>query len=72
MQNIGRLPSLSNVQRSNRCYTEGVLVANNHEPMGKEILIRLSCYFVKTVRALFSDDEYKGFRYSDYHSDVGY
>ena len=53
-------------KRYNAC-KEGVQAV--YPNMGEGARMRLGFCFVEMVRATFPDDEYKGFRYSDYHVD---
>ena len=57
----------SNKQKRYSAYKEGVQAVFPN--MGEGARMRLGFCFVEMVRATFPDDEYKGFRYSDYHVD---
>ena len=64
---IDKRSSKSNTQKRYSAYKEGVQAV--YPNMGEGARIRLGFCFVEMVRATFPDDEYKNFRYSDYHVD---
>ena len=67
---IGRMKDLNNIAKRFRSYNDAV---KEHYPhLGEGNRVRLGMCFVEMVRGLFPDENYKGFRYSDYHSDEGW
>ena len=67
---ISNMKDLSNNAKRFRSYNDAV---KEHFPhLGEGNRVRLGMCFVEMVRGLFPDESYKGFRYSDYHSDEGW
>ena len=66
---INQIKELTNVGKRYRAYVDAV--RNNFPHLGERERVRLGICFVKLVRGTFPDNVYKGFRYSDYHSDEG-
>ena len=68
--NISQMNDLTNNAKRFRSYNDAV---KEHYPhLGEGNRVRLGMCFVEMVRGLFPDESYKGFRYSDYHSDEGW
>ena len=66
---VKNLEHLSNKERRHQAYYDGV---KSVYPGGtRGVRRRLGYCFVEMVRVFFSDEEYKGFRYSDYHTNEG-
>ena len=57
---------MTNEERRYKAYKNAV--NSNHPDIGSGNHIRLEYCFVKG-RGTFPDDEYRGFRYRDYHTD---
>lgn len=66
---VKHLEHLTNKERRHQAYFDGV---KSVYPAGtRGVRRRLGYCFVEMVRGVFPDEEYKGFRYSDYHTDEG-
>ena len=67
LQQIAKANYSQNCEKRHAAYSGGAKLAKDEYASGRRF--RLGYCFVETVRGLFPDPEYRGFRYSDFHSD---
>ena len=63
IRKVDKLDNISNAGKRQRAYFDGVKAVYPH--LGKGNRVRLGFCFVESVRGVFPDEEYKGFRYSE-------
>jgi hypothetical protein len=69
MIQVGKMKFMTNCSKRYKCYSKAVPIVRDLVEIGAGKRFRLGYCFVESVRGAFPDPEYKGFRYSEFHSD---